>query len=211
MNIMKNKINDSIFFILLTVMVLGLSLISYADTILAEAQQKTLEQLQELTVLTVTHNLDVTTPQNGQITIGWESDKPLTITDIDAGEFNTWLSFPLLPFTIDPILFDTVSITPPAFAVRSEGIIPYVLMPPPDFCNENQGLTINCTERIFYSIPLRIEMEFDGEQYLYNTQIIADFSIREPTFLSDQNLLIGTMIIMVTIGSGIFLKKRNQH
>ena len=160
--------------------------------------------------MTQLHRLDVLTPQEGKITVSWESDKPLTITSIDAGEFNNWFSFPIPPFPIQSILLDSTSVMPPAFAARSIGEIPYVLMPPPEFCNSNQGLIINCTERIFYTIPITILMKFEGVTYQNETQISVDLRVIPLDIASIQNLLIGTTIIVIALGGANFFRNKTK-
>lgn len=160
--------------------------------------------------LQITENYHQTNPADiveSIIKLTWLSDKPLKIKNIDAGEFDSWITHDTTPFIVKTISVQGNNLLQPAFAAKQEGEFKVNIYIPRQFCDANLGITQNCIEEKLYNIILKLTLEFEGQEYTQNVKISLDL---RPIKLSPaliQTMILGTVMIGIAFGGITYARK----
>jgi len=128
------------------------------------------DRLSGLTILSISHMFikpnDVIT---GQITIGWNGEQEMIVKKIDVGEFTDLIRFTDTPtFTLDKRTEGAGE------TARSEATVGYTIYIPPAFCDEEQGILLNCLKKELITIPVTFTFEFQDQEFIGETEVILD-------------------------------------
>jgi len=183
-------------------------------TIPASAQQTTgitSERLTGLLLLTESHQVIPAQKIEGAIFISWDSESPITITNIDVGVFETWFTFSQTPFTVQVKPIEADSIQSPITIIKSQSEIRYLLTTPRQFCDQQIGITQDCVDKVLYRIPLELTLEFQGIDYTNDIEILVDFREIPVDLVTIQYLIIGIIVITIILGAGnVFRKSQSK-
>ena len=161
------------------------------------------DRLTGLTILSISHMFikpnDVIT---GQITIGWNGEDEMSVKKIDVGEFTD-----LIRFTDTPTFVLDKRTEGAGETARSEATVGYTIFIPPAFCDEEQGILLNCLKKELITIPITFTLEFQGQEFIGETEVILD--AREIPVDIVQLQIIGLgLVVLISAFVGNALRKR---
>ena len=173
-----------------------------AGASIPELKIELLQRLTGLSVLSRTHTFasagDVI---EGSISVEWEGEAPLTVKNIDVGEFSN-----IIRFELPPILL-AQSIEGSGDFAKSSAEIPYIITLPPFICDEMLGITQNCVNEELISMPVAFVFESEGVDYTASTSVMVDLRPIPFDLPQFQIILLGIVLIVSAI-AGNFIRSR---
>jgi hypothetical protein len=166
------------------------------------------DRLTGLTLLSLSHMfIQPNDVIDGTITVGWNGESGMRVNRIDVGEFTDLIRFT----TTTPFML--ASITEGAGeTARTEANVDYKIFIPPAFCDADAGILLNCLERELIIIPVTFTFEFQGQEFIGQTEVILDAREIPIDIVQLQVIALGIVVIFSAFVGNAFrsrFKKKN--